>query len=197
MAATIQVEQTSGASFSDGGEFTAKTTPPEILGLQTQGPGTFQTFCLESQVFLNVDTPYIYTKTQTDHSGNSLKMGTAWLFSKFSTDSLPGYAHNPTQAGLLQGAIWFFQGQTPTQDAAGFDVTANNPYVLDAVGALGASAGNASAGAFGVFVLDLNSANGAPAQDLLGIIPVPDGGATIALLGFALVAFESLRRRLA
>jgi len=197
MANFISVEQTLGASFRDGGEYTARTSPiTEILGL-SQSPGTFQTFCLESHIFLSLDTKYSYTKTQEDHSGNSLKLGTAWLFSKFSTHSLPGFIDDSTQAGLLQGAIWFFQGQTPNQDPAGFNDSSTNPYVIDAMTALGGSAGNASAGAFGVFMLELTDANGKPAQDLLGLTPVPDGGATIALLGLALVGFEGLRRRLA
>src|SRR5580765_3221260 len=112
MANTIKVTQTPGAHFSAGGELTATTTPSEILGLQTQGAGTFQTFCIESHVDLHTELNYDYTKGQTDHSGNTLKLGTAWLFDHFSHNSLPGYVHNVTQAGLLQGAIWFFQGQT-------------------------------------------------------------------------------------
>jgi VPDSG-CTERM motif len=200
MANTIHVTQTPGAHFSAGGELTATTTPTEILGLQTQGPGTFQTFCIESHVNLDTDLNYSYTKGQTDHAGVTLKLGTAWLFDQFNHNALPGYAHNVTQAGLLQGAIWFFQGQTanPASDASGYNISASNPYVIDAITALGASAGNASAGALGVVVLQLTHLpDGAAGQDLLGQVPVPDGGATIALLGLALVGFESLRRRLA
>jgi|SRR6516225_2325272 len=200
MAATISVTQTPGAHFSAGGELTAKTTPTEILGLQTQGPGTFQTFCIESHVDLATELNYTYTLGQTDHSGNTLKLGTAWLFEQFSNNSLPGYAHNVTQAGLLQGAIWFFQGQTanPSSDAAGYNISSSNPYVIDAVSILGASAGNASSGAFGVSVIQLSHpSDNTVGQDLLGIVPVPDGGSTIALLGLAIVGFESLRRRLA
>jgi hypothetical protein len=199
MANTIHVIQTPGAHFSDGGEFTATTTPTEILGPQTQGAGTFQTFCIESQVPLDINLNYTYTKGQTDHSGNTLKLGTAWLFEMFDLGTLPTYAHNTTEAGLLQGAIWFFQGQVATQDAAGFNVSSSNKYVQDAIGALGSGNVNKDAnGAFGVVVLQLSHpSTDAVGQDLLGIIPVPDGGATIALLGLALVGFEGLRRRLA
>jgi len=200
MANTIHVTQTPGAHFSAGGELTATTTPTEILGPQTQGAGTFQTFCIESHVDLDVNLNYNYTKGQTDHSGNTLKLGTAWLFEQFDLGTLPGYEHNVTQAGLLQGAIWFFQGQTanPASDASGYQINTSNPYVIDAMTALGASAGNSSSGAFGVVVLQLDHpSDRTVGQDLLGIVPVPDGGATIALLGLALVGFESLRRRLA
>ena len=200
MANIIHVVQTPGAHFSDGGELTATTTPTEILGPQTQGAGTFQTFCIESQIPLDVNLNYVYTKGQTDHSGNTLKLGTAWLFDMFDKGTLPGYAHNPTQAGLLQGAIWFFQGQIATQDAAGFNVSTTNPYVQDALTALGGSsnADKDANGAFGVVVLQLSHpSDDKIGQDLLGLLPVPDGGATIALLGLALVGFEGLRRRLA
>jgi hypothetical protein len=200
MANTIHVVQTPGAHFSAGGELTATTTPTEILGPQTQGAGTFQTFCIESHVNLDTDKNYNYTKGQTDHSGNTLKLGTAWLFEQFDLGTLAGYAHNVTQAGLLQGAIWFFQGQSanPVSDAAGYNISPSNPYVLQAVGALGGTAGNSSNGAFGVVALQLTHLpDGAAGQDLLGIVPVPDGGATIALLGLALVGVEGLRRRLA
>ena len=200
MAAQINVIQTPGAHFSAGGELTAKTTPPAILGPQTQGPGTFQTFCLEPLVDLQTELNYAYTIGQTDHTGKTLKLGTAWLFDMFDTGSLMGYAHNTTQAGLLQGAIWFFQGYppVPSTDAAGYNVSASNPYVVQAVGALGSKAGNDANGAFGAVVLQLiHTSDGSFGQDVLGLIPVPDGGPTIALLGLALVGFEGIRRRLA
>jgi hypothetical protein len=201
MANHIHVIQTPGAHFSAGGELTANTFPiVEILGPQTQGAGTFQTFCVESTINLDVNLNYDYTKGQTDHAGVTLKLGTAYLFQQFTLGTLAGYAHNSTQAGLLQGAIWYFQGYppVPASDNSGYQVGASNPYVLAAQGALGNDGKGSSNGAFGVVILELSHPGDRTiGQDLLGILPVPDGGATIALLGLALVGFESLRRRLA
>src|SRR5271165_7114473 len=83
MGNTIVAVQTPGASFSDSGEFTVVTTPSVLLGLPApSGAAGFQTFCVESDVPFTPGVAYSYTLEQTDHSGNALTLGTAWLFSQ-------------------------------------------------------------------------------------------------------------------
>lgn len=192
------INQTPGASFGDGGELTVSSSP--ALSGYSRSAGTIQTFCIESGVKISVGGTYNYSLTMADHTGNSLKAGTAWLFSQFSTGTWSQYDYaqdpgNVTDAGNLQAAIWYFQGQTP--DQAGFNASASNPYVIDAIGALGAGATSAATLADGVNVVSLFTASGAPAQDVLSLVTVPDGGTTVALLGFVLVGLEGLRRRFA
>ena len=199
MANTITVAQTPGAFYGQGGELTAATTPTAILGY-SRSAGTFQTFCIETGVPIANGGTYTYTTSLSDHAGNSLKVGTAWLFSQFSTGTFSLYdytkdAGNVTDAGELQAAIWEFQGQTrpAASTGVGFD-PGTNPYYQAALLANPGTTGNADTGADGVKVLVLSTPNGSPAQDLLGI-SVPDGGTTMALLGFALVGIEGLRRK--
>ena len=111
-------------------------------------------------------------------------------------------AGNVIDAGLLQGAIWFFQGQAPNpaSAAAGYQDNSSNPFVqaaFTAAGSESAAESNAN-GAFGVSVITVNDFDRNPAQDLLDVItPIPDGGTTIALLGFAFFVVERLRQKLA
>jgi hypothetical protein len=209
LAATITGTQTPGAHYADGGEITALASPPVLLGMPApSGPPAFQTFCIESQVLFNNGATYNYSLTQTDHSGHALTVGAAWLFAQFSAGTLSGYDYTIgngriNSAGALQEALWDLQGQSipsafllnPTIDSqAGI-------FVAMAQTAAGsdAAARAAANGAFGVSVINLNTDTGAPAQDWLAIaqVTVPDGGMTIALLGFALVGVEALRRKLA
>ena len=205
LAATITGSQTPNASFLDGGEITAVTTPPVLLGMPGPGgPPSFQTFCIESQITFNNGGTYNYSLSQTDHTGHPLTWGAAWLFAQFTAGTMPGYNYTfgsgrENSAGALQGAIWFLQGQTVPSSfnldpivgpLIGVDVGLANAAAI----AAGHSAGDPSNGAFSVDVLSLNDLNGAPAQDWLA---VPDSGTTIALLGFVLVGIESVRRKFA
>jgi hypothetical protein len=197
MAATIEGFQTPNASFGVGGEITATTTPPLLLGLPApSGAPSFQTFCIESGIHFDANTPYSYTLTQTDHAGHALTQGTAWLFSQFSSGALAGYNYavgpgRVTAAGNLQAAIWILQGQALPGPFVGLGAA----FVAAATVATGGHEFDPSAGAFGVDVLNLNTLAGAPVQDWLAV--APDGGTTIALLGFVLVGVESLRRKFA
>ena len=207
LAATITGTQTVGAHYLDGGEITAMTTPPVLLGLAApSGPPAFQTFCIESQVLFNNGATYNYSLTQTDHSSNPLTKGAAYLFAQFSAGTLAGYDYTIgtgriESAGGLQAALWTLQGQTiPAGFLSDPTVLANMTADLAlANSGTGGHQSDPSAGAFGVSILSLSTVTGAPAQDWLAIaqVTVPDGGTTIALLGFALVGVEALRRKLA
>ena len=204
LANTITGSQTPGAHFLNGGEITAVTTPPVQFGMPgPSGPPSFQTFCIESQVGFNNGGTYLYSLSQTDHAGHPLTIGAAWLFAKFTAGTLAGYDYTfgsgrELSAGGLQLAIWQLQGQTIPSGFLGnatvvADAAIDVGLATAAASLLGHAPKDPSAGMFGVNVLSLTTRDGAPAQDWLG---VPDGGTTMALLGFALVAVEGLRRKL-
>ena len=202
LAATITGSQTPNASFLDGGEITAVTTPPVLLGMPGPGgPPSFQTFCIESQITFNNGGTYNYTMSQTDHAGHPLTWGAAWLFAQFTAGTLPGYDYTfgpgrINSAGGLQAAIWDLQLQTVPSGFGAVSVQrANDLALANAAATLaGHSMFDAANGAFNVDVLSLSDVNGAPVQDWLA---VPDSGTTIALLGFVLVGIESVRRKFA
>ncbi len=162
-------------------------------------PGVFQTFCLESGTHITTGESYSYTSTLNDGAGNPLTLGTAWLYDQFLKGTLAGYTANSTQAGLLQGALWYFQGQGEPINGFVFDISATNPYAVEAQTALSGGGFTDSTGQYNVEILDLTDAAGANVQSLLGETAptVPDGGSTVGLLGFALLGFEALRRKLA
>ncbi len=189
---TISIIQTPGANYGGGGQFTATAIGGDV-------PGVFQTFCVESGNHISVGVSYSYDSTLNDGSGNPLTLGTAWLYNQFEKGTLGGYAANSTQAGLLQGALWYFQGQGQPGNGFPFNISATNPYAIEAQTALSGGGFTDSTGQYGVEILDLTDANGANIQSLLGETTptVPDGGSSVALLGFALLGFESLRRKLA
>ncbi len=129
-----------------------------------------------------------------------------------SSDGPPRYA----EAEMLQKAIWWLEEEaSPSQD-----ILNTNPYYLKAIDVfkdeVGGAKGNAAQGFLGVYVLNNFKTRSAldtylatgniyatptleRAQDFLYYekeISVPDGGATLMLLGGALVGIGALRRRL-
>ncbi len=185
--AEITSWQTSGASWGQGGEFSAYGEPGNTkLGFSgqyaTDGIG-YQTFCIEVANEFSPGTYYAYTVGLTDHNGRPLTLGAALLFSKFENGSLAAEGYNYTygsgresSAGLLQAALWYFQdGQSESYLPLG--TPGHNAFTDYAISQLGASAASgASGGAYGVEVLQL--ANG---QDWLAV--VPDGGSTLRVVG--------------
>jgi hypothetical protein len=175
---------------------------------QVQG---FETFCVQTEVDF---TPYNWGNPTPYNIGTSLSSvgtpdnfplseGTAWLYSQFATGQLQGYDYTDattrtTDAGILQSAIWALQGN---QSYGGYpsgtgDGTSGNPYYNDALnyflGSISSLTNAAtSSDNFGVEILNLTSGS-YPAQNQLVYTidppPVPDHGATLALLGLSLAA---------
>jgi hypothetical protein len=191
-SATITLSQ--GAySYADGGEFTATTSLN----------GTFETFCTETTVEFTPGQTYSYSLGTTSYSGMALTEGTAFLFYEFTMGNLSGYNYTDAKirqsdAGLLQAAIWAFQGQsiangeeypsaTATQGQYGY-----NPYFALAVNDLGGNAYNPNDGKYSVDILQLSSGN-TPAQDqLICTTPEPT---TMALIGMGGLSLFMIRRR--
>jgi hypothetical protein len=180
----------------------------------------FSTFCLERSENLNYEDNYSGSLSLTvinggvDNTdpgpGDPISKGTAWLYQLFATGSLStfGYAYgtNPysnaevanrkDSAGALQKAIWSLE------DELSGVTTANNQYLAAAVGHFGtlANAKSAADDSFGVSAINLVMANNPSQrrQDVLVYLgtPVPDGGATLGMLGAGLVGVGLFRRRM-
>jgi hypothetical protein len=213
---SVTLTQSSGYSYSDGGEFTAVTAGgPTFTGngysSKTLVGGGFQTFCIESTVYFSPGQAYSYTlSTTTDSQGQALTQGAAYLYYQFATGNLSGYNYTAgsgrtASAGALQAAIWYLMGG---QSVAGWvytaaNITSDSFYNL-AVAEFGTAAKAAAAYTGGsVEILEL-SANGTPAQNQLVLTgvpmpngsPVPDGSTTVLLLGAALSGLALLKRKL-
>ncbi len=160
------------SSYGVGGEFTATMVLPSNIGNYsplTSTSGSFETFCIQTTVNFYPNQPYNYTIANTDSQGNSLALGTAYLYYQFALGTLDGYDYQNidnrlADAGLLQQAIWYLQGG---QTEGGVTPTvANNPYYAQALNLFGEDATSAN-NQYSVQVLQLTDGNGTPAQNQL------------------------------
>jgi hypothetical protein len=190
---------TSGLSTS-GYLFGAGDTGTRDIGVT----GTFQSFCLEETEYIYAypSSPYVVVNSMAVSggvglAGDPLSFGTTYLYSQFATGALAynyGAAGRSTSAALLQQAFWWLENEGPS-----FDST--NPYMALAVTTFGSQANakaDAAAGAYGVYALNLwgDAEHTIHIQDQLYYASVPDGGATMTLLGGALLGLGALRRKL-
>lgn len=208
--------------YGDGGEFTAFSSAGIPAGynsaatLTLGGQTGFETFCIQPTVTYTVNTAYDFAITPdvwVPASGNSasgatdqaLSQGGAWLYAQFASGNLIGYDYansdsgnsRLTDAGELQSALWYLQGDT--------SAPSGDPFVDLAVqqfGSLGAAMAAETPGEFGTSVMDLYTAgpNGDPAtlaQDQLiytgstgrqiVVTSAPDSASTLMLFGSVLV----------
>lgn len=223
-----------------GGEFTATVNDDSLdaylgtYGLSSTGnavANTFQTFCIEYQEHFSYNTPYTADVSGAAKLGGTLtqdivSVGTGWLYSQFAQGLLTttthgsyftGSAIRKTQAGQLQNAIWWLEGEITTSQAA-------NPFIIAAstffgiapaatvptaspssggLGLAGDSLGTYSAAGFGVYALNLGplTSGATKHQDQLifkatGNREVPDGGTTLLLLGMTVTGMGALQRKM-
>ncbi len=196
---TFTYARHTGYYAGTGGEFTITVTSGPISNASYDaaaknvgGDGTFQTFCLE--VGENAASPSNYVvASATTQGADPVSMGTAWLYSQFATGALGNsyYANRAAHVALLQEAIWALEHE------AGHPAPTGNWYYDQAL--LNGGTADATVGYLGVYVLNNTNANGGVAQDFLYYqappVTTPDGGATLALLGGALMALGAARRR--
>lgn len=190
-----------GNGSIDGGEFTANTSQ-NFLGSYASTAvlnGGFETFCVQSTVDFYSGNTYSYVLTNTDSAGQPLTLGAAYLYQEFATGNLAGYDYlntDPTNtrltdAGELQLALWTLQGQTVP---SGFPSLSTDPFynlaITDLGGTSAAFADNN--GTYGVDIIQLYDANGAPAQAQLVLTPEPP---TILLFVFAGILMVLFNRR--
>lgn len=179
------------------GIFNVNTTP-------TTGPalGSFQTFCLNSQIEVNTPGTYNYSLSDSVVPGgpspsvtpDPISIGTAWLYNQFRMGSLFGYSGTAANNTLLQQAIWWLE-----TDPAGVGGAVNNSFINTAELALGLNdttiKGDAN-GAYGVFAMNLTDKTGASVQPLLGMVPEPSTvvAGALLLLPFGVSTARILRK---
>lgn len=210
-------------SYYVGGEFTSLTGTPidanyaastkETINGQTY----FQTFCVQTEVDFYPGVTYNYTMSlaSVDNPDNRdvfpLSQGTAWLYSQFAQGILANYNYTDTatptrnaDADALQAAIWYLQGD---QSYGNYVFGGSgNIFYDEAVTLLGANVNSNATYSFdyGVEVLNLTSTGGNSAQNQLVYLgsgggsgnqdPVPDDGATLALLALSLAGLAVFAR---
>ena len=172
--------------------------------------GTFQSFCIEYSEHI-YPYPSIYDATINQNAykggvgggpeGDPISVGTGWLYSQFAEGTLAGYNFSGTDsqrkasADLLQKAIWWLEDEYGSYSAA-------NPFMLAVVSSFGSQAAAKADGGwnYGVYALNFTATDSAKSlrQDTLyyRAIPVPDGGATVILLGLTLAGGALVSRRL-
>ncbi|MGH7996930.1 MAG: VPDSG-CTERM sorting domain-containing protein [Opitutaceae bacterium] len=181
----------------------------------------FETFCVELNQDVTAGTAYSYTLSNnielTKGVTEALPVSVAWLYSQFVSGGLAsyGYYYGKTGSGGvdsltraessadLQNVIWELMGETlgvnpdtpeiPTLSDLQTDETSNPNIFLSAVLSNFSDPEQAADGAYGVEVANLVTSSGAVAQNQL--TEVPDGGATLALLGVSLLGLVWLKRR--
>ncbi len=183
---------------------------------------SFQTFCLESTEAAVAKTNFEIGSAakpggnEARNGKDPISQGTALLYSLFATGDLDRYfdagSNRATEAQLLQQAIWWLEGEDGNKDK-----TSNFYYNLAVqhFGSKSKAEKTADVGLFDVYVLNNTYVEGTgkkaktkTAQDFLyyaGKPPVeppvdppvktPDGGATLALFGGAMLALGAARRR--
>jgi hypothetical protein len=194
---------TYGSGNTYGGEFLAYTTPDnfaaDYASVATMAGG-FETFCEQANVNFYLGQTYSYALVNQDSQGRSVSLGAAFLYYEFATGALSGYNYTSSytrllNAGQLQAAIWWFQGN---QTLSGWPSISTDPFYNLAITDLGTAAFGANDGTYNVDLLQLYTAAGAPAQAQF-VVPsqcvpaVPETGATIVMFAFACGALVALR----
>ena len=212
---SLPVAGSYSAAGQDGG---GSVDPGDAAFLNDKG---FETFCLEDNINYYPGNYYDYslglsvqqTGAGVNGSVTALTSGAAWLYEQYSENKLGASAYTLAGSGEIQATLWYLQGQ-PDEGGNTVDyystVTPNSNYndVIAKFGTLGnaqKAVTTATEINYGVQVLELTnpagSGNGAgqAAQDQLIFTGVPDGGATVGLLGVGLLvlAIFGFRRKVA
>lgn len=156
----------------------------------TNGDVGWLTFCVEAGEYIDFTHEFKVVGI-TDRAynggvgpaGDPLDPATAYLYDKYL-----GLAnHNDaTVNNAYQAAIWYLEGEGGSHSS----------LVTEALGAGWTDIGNIRVVNLEWTVNTGDHRVGDRAQDILVRVPVPDGGATLTLLGFALVGVGMLRRKL-
>lgn len=180
-----------GPSGTRGGEFWAVT----------DNDGSFYTYCIEAGEFFTPGSKYYYSLSleakynATTSTTDPISMATAWVFAAFATGNLKDGTtpYNPaTQADqdALQKLLWYLEGE-----AGG----AQGKYYDDIATAYGEGVDYNGSAIFGGNVQVVNvwgdPTHTVAQQDVLKWTSVPDGGATLALLGISMGGLAFFARR--
>jgi len=220
-ALAVTIDWNNDYRTGSGGEFTLVGTGLNLgayavnVGLDDGTKGiiggdSFQTFCIEHNEFISKGQGVMFGLSSGAINGgviagydnprgnpDPVSIGTAYLYSQFAAGTLSGYNYNTTvagrqaSAGLLQNAIWYFEGEQA--------LSGSNIFVTAMETKFGSYAGAVadSGGAYNVKAVNLVAANGVTLRQDQLYVAVPDGGSTLALLGLAIgsLAFVARRRK--
>src|SRR5436189_6228852 len=181
------------------GEFTVSPVVGTGYAPSVLVNGGFETFCLERNEGVTAGAQYDATVNAQgiaigggdnvpSGTGDKISFGTAYLYDQFTRGILAGYNYTPgalrgDSARILQLTIWSLEGEHLDSVEQAY-LNANNTFLTAATALFGANvAADYNNQLVGVAVLHLTNLDGSPAQDLL--VRVPDGGASIMLLGMA------------
>lgn len=180
--------------------------PASSLGGDIYAGSVFQSFCIEIGENINFGGSYNFAVNVESINGGAspnnpqpLAYQTAYLYSSFRAGTLSTAFDSSSNADVnaLQDAIWFFQNQLGVPDsddnAALLDGNAANgeitgkalAFILEANAAGWTSIGN-------VRVLNVGAAGQFNNQDMLALIPLPQG---VGLASAGLLVLGARRRR--
>jgi hypothetical protein len=195
--------QGSGGEFqvkgvdASGQALLAPYLPFYVAGLTRFGDA-FETFCVETDEYFTWGGVYDASIVPGASGGGAggpspdpISRGTAYLYSRFATGVLTGYAYTPgaaraASAGQLQEAIWYLE------DELSLGTPLANPFLSQVSLAFGSLA-TSKLDQLSPTVMALSL--GTTHQDQLILTSVPDGGATVMLMGLALSGLALLRRQ--
>jgi hypothetical protein len=199
-----------------GGEFGVSkisdwTAPGGLQGSKV-GTNVMQTFCLEKNAKLQINTEYTYsldTAAKTGGVGGAVNGAdpisalTAYLYTRFWTGALSNYDYDlgsdrVTSAGQLSEAIWYIEEEVSSLDStsqawtwyveAYRAVNGTNPDGTGSFDKTWSGIGN-------VRVMNLTDSAGGEIQDQLIMIPIPEAVKLGLGLLAGLGAFGVMRRR--
>ncbi len=222
-AIQVTVDRLAGYSGGDG-EFNVTPIvgvgyAASTLVNNSLGQLGFETFCLEraqdvgpfpgvydavvNPIYVVPGAPGTALSPLVAGQGDPISIGTAFLYSQFAAGTLANYNYTPgagrqASAYLLQLAFWVLEGDYDINSI----VPGSNPFINAVVGQFVSLAGAAQDAnqAYSVGVLNLtqtvvDQAGGrtiVQKQDML--VMLPDGGASLLLLGMGLMGLVGFRR---
>ncbi|MDM7995940.1 MAG: hypothetical protein QUT30_09690 [Acidobacteriota bacterium] len=206
-AEDIRITRYSGYFSGSGGEFNITALSTDFSGYVNnyaavaKNNGGFETFCLETNEYVDIPKNYFASIDAYAIQGGSggpkpdpISVGTAWLYQQFALGTLTGYNYTPgvdraSSALLLQQTIWYLEQESVVAPAS-------NPF-YDAVLAKFTTLALARADYKGssVAVLNLYADSAHTIHKQSQLIYLPDGGASVLLLGLGIGSLALLSRK--
>jgi hypothetical protein len=181
---------------TNGGEFLFTYADFDFTPVSLAGtpPGQFETFCVEKNQHIHLDTTY-YATFSTSHAGlngEPLNALTAYLYQQFVTGQLAGYVYDVTagdaariaSADALQHVVWYSENQESKAWTDG-DGSLMDQFYQNAVLNAGTDLGQVR-----IMNLWADSAGTIAAQGQLVLVPEPTSLLMLACLPIVLTAWR-------